>query len=84
MNIDFLKNEILPLRKQEIKEGKNLATRNPIYVVLDLNDNYCSGHSDYLSYTTNGQGKDKEFGYIDAALDSEDREFCFTDEGMDR
>ncbi len=36
MNIDFLQKEIIPLREMEIEEGKNCATRQPIYVVLDL------------------------------------------------
>jgi len=81
MNIDFLQNEILPKRALEIKEGKNLCTAKPIYVVLDLVENICSGHSDY-SLEPNEQGKKPEFGFIDNALDSEDRKFSETDEGM--
>lgn len=47
MNLNYLVNSILPVRAKEIKKGKNLATRHPIYVVLDLRDNYISGHTDY-------------------------------------
>jgi hypothetical protein len=82
MNIEYLKTEIIPKREQEIKDGKNLATRQPIYVVLDLQENYCSGHSDYTP-SVNYRGADWENGYIDNSLDCEDREFCETDEGME-
>jgi hypothetical protein len=75
MNIEYLTKEILPVREQEIKDGKNAGTRQPIYVVLDLVTHYCEGHTDYLGHTTNEKGKNKEFGYIDLALDTEGREF---------
>ena len=45
MDLNYLQAEILPKREQEIKEGKNLSTRQPIYVVLDLQEIICSGHS---------------------------------------
>jgi len=83
MNIAYLETEIIPKREQEIKEGKNLATRQPIYVVLDLQENYCSGHSDYTN-STNHKGKGWECGYIDSALESELREFKKSDKRMKR
>jgi hypothetical protein len=81
MNLDYLINEILPVRKKEIEDGKNLSTRQPIYVVLDLQVNYCSGHSEF-SPSTNYKGKNWEFGYFDGSLDCEDREFCIDSNGM--
>lgn len=82
MDLNYLQNEIIPKREQEIKNGKNLATKQPIYVVLDLQENFCSGHSDYES-STNYRGRRWENGYIDTSLDGEEREFCETDEGME-
>ena len=81
MNLNYLTEELLPQRKKEIKEGKNLATRQPIYVVLDLQENYVSGHSDYTN-STNYKDKGWEFGYIDNALECELREFKKSDKGM--
>ena len=82
MDLNYLQNEIIPKREQEIKEGKNLATRQPIYVVLDLQENFCSGHSDY-ELSTNYRGRRCAKGYIDTSLDGEERVFCETDEGME-
>lgn len=48
MDIEYLKKEILPVREEEIKQGKNFATAQPIYVVFSLVENYCGGHSDYM------------------------------------
>ena len=81
MNIDYLQSEIIPTRQREIKQGKNLMTRQPIYVVLDLQENYVSGHSDYSSIT-NYKGIDMKYGYIDTVLDSESMEFKEDDKGM--
>lgn len=81
MNIEYLKNHILPQREQEIKEGRNLCTRQPIYVVLDLTENVVTGHSEYTA-STNYLGRDWEYGYIDNSLDAEDMVFTPTDEGM--
>lgn len=82
MDLEYLKNEIIPKREQEIKDGKNLWTRQPIYVVLDLIENYCSGHNDYSS-STNYRGKDWDYGYIDESLEPEEREFAEADDGME-
>ena len=82
MDINYLTTEILPKREQEIKEGKNLMTRQPIYVVLDLQENYVSGHSDYSSIT-NYKGLRFEEGYIDNSIESECREFSETAKNMD-
>lgn len=83
MNIDFLKNEIIPQRQLEIENGENAATRQPIYVVLDMQENYVSGHSD-MTPSTNYRGKQMEFGYIDRNLDSENCEFKKSDKRMKR
>jgi hypothetical protein len=80
MDLNYL-NEILLIREQEIKDGKNLSTKQPIYVVLELQKNYCSGHSEYES-NTNYKGKTGEHGYIDISLDDEEREFSETADGM--
>ena len=84
MNIEYLTKEILPVRAQEIKDGKNAATSNPIYVVLDLTEQVCSGHNDY-SMTTNLKGVEAVHGYLDMGLkEAEDREFCEESEGMEK
>jgi hypothetical protein len=82
MDIKYLQEVILPKRKQEIEEGKNLSTRQPVYVVLDLQENFCSGHSEY-SLLTNYKDKSAEYGYIDNSLDDEEKEFSESDEGME-
>jgi len=82
MNLGYLKNEVLPIREQEIKEGKNLSTRQPIYVVLDLQENIISGHSEDYSPITNYKNKPMELGYIDESLDYEEMEFKLSDKGM--
>jgi hypothetical protein len=81
MNLDYLQKQIIPLRKKEIEKGKNLATRQPIYVVLDLQEHFVSGHSDYSSYTNN-RGKVFTYGYIDESLDSECRQFKVSEKRM--
>lgn len=74
MNLDYLVNEILPQRAAEIEHGKNLGTRQPIYIVYDMQEHYCSGHNDFTS-PTNKRGEDWEFGYIDSGIEGELREF---------
>jgi hypothetical protein len=81
MDLNFLVKKILPQRAKELEEGKNLATRNPIYVVLELEEHVCSGHSEFTG-STNHSEKNWEFGYIDMSLDLEDRDFQETDEAM--
>lgn len=81
MNINYIKNTLMPMREAEIKDGKNLCTSYPIYVVLDLQENIVSGHSEY-SPSTNYKGKGFEFGYVDMDLDCECREFMPTDDNM--
>lgn len=81
MNLEFLTNELIPLREKEIEEGKNLATSQPIYVVLDLVENCVSGHSEY-SPITNYRNKSFERGYIDDATDLEFKVFKKTDKRM--
>jgi hypothetical protein len=74
MDLKYLEKEIIPLRKKEIEEGKNACTRQPIYVVLDLQDNFMSGHSEHYP-STNYKGLNQIFGYYDAYLEPEDRKF---------
>lgn len=81
MNLEYLQNEIIPLRKKEIEEGKNLSTRQPIYVVLDIQINYVSGHSKF-SPSVNYKGLGWENGYIDEGLEHEEMEFCRSKKGM--
>jgi hypothetical protein len=81
MNIEYLKNEIIPVREQEIKDGENLGTRQPIYAVLELQENYCSWHSEYTPIT-NYKGVEMDFGYIDTSLDSENYKFKTSSKGM--
>lgn len=80
-NLKYLTETIIPLRKKEIEEGKNLATSNPIYVVLDLVDCYCSGHNEY-SPTTNEKNKEQEHGYLDMSVEAECRKFFISNDGM--
>ncbi len=83
MDIKYIEEVIIPQRKKEIKEGKNEATAQPIYVVLDLEEKCVSGHfEDGRSPVTNLKNKQYEVGYIDSALDSEDMEFKKTDRKM--
>lgn len=81
MNVDYLQKEIIPLREMEIEEGKNCATRQPIYVVLDLQENYVSGHSDY-SPSVNYKGLCWSNGFIDENEEPECREFKEYKSGM--
>lgn len=81
MDIDYLTSEILPQRNLEIKQGKNLSTRQPIYVVLNLVEQLFSGHNEY-SMSTNCKGVEPETGYIDMAKDPEERLFKETDARM--
>lgn len=64
MNIQFIKESIEPQRQEEIKKGLNAATRNPIYVVLDLQEHFMSGHNDYSGLSTNYKEKEQQFGYL--------------------
>lgn len=82
MNLNYLQEVLLPQREQEIKEGKNLATAQPIYVVLDPQENIVEGHTDFTPLTNN-KGLQFEFGYVDMGSDSEYREFSETDDGME-
>ena len=79
MNLQYLKDVIIPQRKKEIKEGKNLAIANPIYVVYSLIEQECSGHPNILP-ATNNLSIWPEYGYVDKEV--EDREFCRVPDGM--
>lgn len=81
MDLKYLK-DTLEIREREIKEGKNLSTRQPIYVVLDLVYQYINGHDNDYLHNTNYKGRPEEFGYIDHDADSEDRVFNTSSEGM--
>jgi hypothetical protein len=81
MDLNYLVEEVLTQRKKEIEQGKNLSTRQPIYVVLDLQENYTSGHTDY-SLTTNYKDVQHEHGYLDDSLESEAKVFKKSVKGM--
>ncbi len=82
MDLDYLK-AVLEVRKQEIEDGKNLHTAQPIYVVLDLQEIFYSEHSEYSSIT-NLKNKEQEFGFIDNAVEWECREFSDSESGMEK
>ena len=82
MNIKYLKEALIPQRELEIKNGDNLATRNPIYVVYSLRDQYVSGHSDY-SPITNLKGLSPESGYLYKRPDWDEPQFCLNQDGSD-
>jgi hypothetical protein len=65
----------------EIKQGKNLSTSQPIYVVLSMQENYVSGHSNFTP-ATNYRGWRWQNGYFDEALNDEDRIFKLNDKKM--
>lgn len=80
MNYEYLK-EQQAIREQEIKDGDNLATFPPVYVVLSLVEHFCSGHDDFISSATNHKDKSPEYGYIDMG-EVDEREFMPTNEEM--
>lgn len=83
MNLEFLKNEIAPQRASEIKDGKNLSTRNPIYLVIDIKEQYIGGHiDDDYSFQSKYSHLTPKYGYIDEESDWECREFCDSDIDM--
>ena len=82
MNIKYLKETLIPQREREIENGDNLATRNPIYVVYSLRDQYMSGHSDY-SPTTNLKGLSPEPGYLFRHEDWDEPQFFPNEDGAD-
>ncbi len=82
MNIKYLKRVLIPQREREVENGDNLATRDPIYVVYSLRDQYVSGHSDF-SPTTNLQGKHPESGYLYRKDPDDEPQFCLNEDGSD-
>jgi len=75
MNLDYLTNVILPQREKELAECKNAGTLNPIYIVFDLQEQICSGHTEYALRTTISSKQEIQFGYIDTAVEPENRVF---------
>ncbi len=82
MDINYLQTEILPVRAKEIEEGKNLGTAQPIYVVLDLQENICSGHNQYSTNRTNHKGERPKWGYKSCNYSPELSEFSTTKDGL--
>lgn len=80
MNIDYLKNVIIPNRKTDILNRKNARVHQPIYVVYSLQEIVGSGHIDMPLYHCNYMGKDCEYGYIDDEAD--EKEFNTSGKGM--
>lgn len=77
MNLEYLKNKIIPQRKKEIENGENACTAQPIYIVYNTEHDFISGHDDEGWYGGSTLvGKTSEVGYIDTGVDSEDRDFC--------
>lgn len=63
MNIEFLKQRI-NIRNKEIEEGKNAGTKNPIYFVYSMREEFLSGHCIDRSPITNKRGMAHENLYI--------------------
>ena len=84
MDLKYLEEVIIPQRKQEIEEEKNSGTRQPIYVVMDLQENYISGHIEFdRSGVPNNHHSDAQIGYVDDYNPNcEDREIKNTKIGM--
>lgn len=59
----YFKDVIAPKRLQEITDGKNLGTRNPIYVVYSLVERYVSGWDEFMN-DTNLKGEEAKHGYL--------------------
>jgi hypothetical protein len=83
MDIEYLQKEIIPQRKKEIENGDNLATAQPIYVVMDCIEQVAFDHVETSKATTLSE-KEPEEGYVDMnpEIETEDRVFCKSDEGM--
>jgi len=71
------------LRQQEIRDEKNMGTADPVYLVMSLRECIAWAHVEGVD-NTNLKGKPSEYGYIDMALDGEDRSFELTDSGMEQ
>lgn len=83
--LDYLKNVIFPQRKKEIADGLNAGTRQPVYVVFNLDYLFIGGHNvgEWMNGSQlNYKDKPHETGYFDMDLDSDDREFLETKTGM--
>ena len=83
MNIKYLKETLIPQREREIENGDNLATRNPIYVVYSLRDQYLSGHTDDYSPRTNLKDVPHENGYLFRHEDWDEPQFFPNEDGAD-
>lgn len=79
MDLKYIENVIIPKRKKEISEGKNLATAQPIYVVYSLEEKATEGHSEFLGANTNLKGKHPRMGFVDSTCEAE---FNESDKGM--
>ncbi|GHT02091.1 hypothetical protein AGMMS49525_04940 [Bacteroidia bacterium] len=73
INIEYLRDVIIPQRKTEIENGKNLGTAQPIYVVMNMREHIAEGHELYIS-GTNLKDKEPVCGYLDADLDLDSQE----------
>ncbi len=63
MDLEYLKQEIIPQREQEIKLGDNQGTAYPIYMVYIPEENYIEGEAVY-SLPISSSGRRPEVGYI--------------------
>jgi len=80
MNYNYLKKVLIPQRELEIKNGDNLATRQPIYVVMDLQEHITSRDEDFTLHC-NYKDIPSENGYYDQAED--ETEFSTSSDGME-
>lgn len=79
MNYNYLKKVLIPQRELEIKNGDNLGTRQPIYVVMDLQEHITSRDEDFTLHC-NLKDIPSENGYYDQAED--EPEFTTSSDGM--
>ena len=80
MNIKYLQEVIIPQREKEIEEGKNDYANQPIYVVMDVREDIVFNHIEINHFFYNGI--EPKIGYYDAAVDTEERVFKESKNGM--
>lgn len=82
MNLEYIKNYIIPQREKEIKEWKNAGTRDPIYIIYDLEKHYIEAETDeYWLETTNLKWKKPKYWKI---VGEDEKEFIeIEDEDVD-
>ena len=82
INVDYFRDVIVPQRLAEINRGENGGTRNPIYVMYNLDQVIVSGHDEFSGLHCNIADISSVHGYLDMSLEDEERVFCTDDDGM--